>query len=345
MITISNLTKYYGKNLAVNNISFTINENEILGFLGPNGAGKSTTMNMISGYLPMTKGTVTIYGNDISKKPMDAKKCIGYLPEIPPVYPDMKVKEYLKFCAGLKKIPVSKRSEQIDYVMRKLKITDVSNRLIKHLSKGYRQRVGFAQALLGNPKFLILDEPTVGLDPEQVAEVREIIKELKKDHSVIFSSHILSEVSAICDRVVIINKGVIKAIDTIENLEKNFTSNFIINIKIDGDKQKVEEVIKSFDGVKEISESRTEEGNINFFSIVLDGDADTVRTKLMSELIAKDFSIIEISTEKPNLEDVFIKLINQPVKKETLSDILESISDESDKTSDNDSANNEKEEN
>jgi len=345
MITISNLTKYYGKNLAVNNISFTINENEILGFLGPNGAGKSTTMNMISGYLPMTKGTVTIYGNDISKKPMDAKKCIGYLPEIPPVYPDMKVKEYLKFCAGLKKIPVSKRSEQIDYVMRKLKITDVSNRLIKHLSKGYRQRVGFAQALLGNPKFLILDEPTVGLDPEQVAEVREIIKELKKDHSVIFSSHILSEVSAICDRVVIINKGVIRAIDTIENLEKNFTSNFIINIKIDGDKQKVEEVIKSFDGVKEISESRTEEGNINFFSIVLDGDADTVRTKLMSELIAKDFSIIEISTEKPNLEDVFIKLINQPVKKETLSDILESISDESDKTSDNDSANNEKEEN
>ncbi|MBO5384133.1 MAG: ABC transporter ATP-binding protein, partial [Ruminococcus sp.] len=273
MITISNLTKYYGKNLAVNNISFTINENEILGFLGPNGAGKSTTMNMISGYLPMTKGTVTIYGNDISKKPMDAKKCIGYLPEIPPVYPDMKVKEYLKFCAGLKKIPVSKRSEQIDYVMRKLKITDVSNRLIKHLSKGYRQRVGFAQALLGNPKFLILDEPTVGLDPEQVAEVREIIKELKKDHSVIFSSHILSEVSAICDRVVIINKGVIRAIDTIENLEKNFTSNFIINIKIDGDKQKVEEVIKSFDGVKEISESRTEEGNINFFSIVLDGDA------------------------------------------------------------------------
>ena len=345
MITISNLTKYYGKNLAVNNISFTINENEILGFLGPNGAGKSTTMNMISGYLPMTKGTVTIYGNDISKKPMDAKKCIGYLPEIPPVYPDMKVKEYLKFCAGLKKIPVSKRSEQIDYVMRKLKITDVSNRLIKHLSKGYRQRVGFSQALLGNPKFLILDEPTVGLDPEQVAEVREIIKELKKDHSVIFSSHILSEVSAICDRVVIINKGVIRAIDTIENLEKNFTSNFIINIKIDGDKQKVEEVIKSFDGVKEISESRTEEGNINFFSIVLDGDADTVRTKLMSELIAKGFSIIEISTEKPNLEDVFIKLINQPVKKETLSDILESISDESDKTSDNDSANNEKEEN
>lgn len=345
MITISNLTKYYGKNLAVNNISFTINENEILGFLGPNGAGKSTTMNMISGYLPMTKGTVTIYGNDISKKPMDAKKCIGYLPEIPPVYPDMKVKEYLKFCAGLKKIPVSKRSEQIDYVMRKLKITDVSNRLIKHLSKGYRQRVGFAQALLGNPKFLILDEPTVGLDPEQVAEVREIIKELKKDHSVIFSSHILSEVSAICDRVVIINKGVIRAIDTIENLEKNFTSNFIINIKIDGDKQKVEEVIKSFDGVKEISESRTEEVNINFFSIVLDGDADTVRTKLMSELIAKGFSIIEISTEKPNLEDVFIKLINQPVKKETLSDILESISDESDKTSDNESANNEKEEN
>lgn len=343
MITISNLTKYYGKNLAVNNISFTINENEILGFLGPNGAGKSTTMNMISGYLPMTKGTVTIYGNDISKKPMDAKKSIGYLPEIPPVYPDMKVKEYLKFCAGLKKIPVTKRSEQIDYVMRKLKITDVSNRLIKHLSKGYRQRVGFAQALLGNPKFLILDEPTVGLDPEQVAEVREIIKELKKDHSVIFSSHILSEVSAICDRVVIINKGVIRAIDTIENLEKKFTSNFIINIKIDGDKEKAQNTITSIEGVKEIAETRNEEGNVNFFSIILEGEADAVRGKLMSELMANGLSIVEISTEKPNLEDVFIKLINQPVKKETLSDILEAMPEEKETVSDNTDADTDKE--
>ena len=176
MITVEHLTKYYGRHLAVNDISFTINDNEILGFLGPNGAGKSTTMNMITGYLPMTKGTVNICGEDISKNPVKAKKNIGYLPEIPPVYPDMKVNEYLKFCAELKKIPASQRKEQIESAVNRLRLQEVSKRLIKNLSKGYKQRVGFAQALLGNPKFLILDEPTVGLDPEQVAEVRNIFE-------------------------------------------------------------------------------------------------------------------------------------------------------------------------
>ena len=200
MITIENLTKYYGNNRAVNNISFTINDNEILGFLGPNGAGKSTTMNMIAGYLPMTAGKVTIFGSDVSKEPVKAKKNLGYLPEIPPVYPDMRVREYLSFCAGLKRIPVTKKSKEIARVMELLKITDVKDKLIKNLSKGYKQRVGFAQALLGNPKFLILDEPTVGLDPKQVAEVRSLIKDLKKEHTVIFSSHILSEVSAVCEK-------------------------------------------------------------------------------------------------------------------------------------------------
>ena len=219
MITIENLTKYYGNNKAVNNISFTINDNEILGFLGPNGAGKSTTMNMIAGYLPMTSGKVTIFGSDISKDPIKAKKNIGYLPEIPPVYPDMKVTEYLSFCAGIKQVPLSKRKDEIKRVLALLKIEDVKGKLIRNLSKGYKQRVGFAQALLGDPKFIILDEPTVGLDPNQVIEVRKLIKELKKDHIVIFSSHILSEVSEVCDRVVIINKGDIRAIDTIENLE------------------------------------------------------------------------------------------------------------------------------
>ena len=207
MITIENLTKYYGKNKAVNNISFTINDNEILGFLGPNGAGKSTTMNMIAGFLPMSGGSVSIFGTDITKEPVKAKKNIGYLPEIPPVYPDMKVSEYLSFCAGLKKIPAGEKKDEIKRVMTLLGITDVKGKLIRNLSKGYKQRVGFAQALLGNPKFIILDEPTVGLDPNQVIEVRKIIKDLKKDHTVIFSSHILSEVSEVCDRVIIINKG------------------------------------------------------------------------------------------------------------------------------------------
>lgn len=331
MITIDNLTKYYGKNLAVNDISFTINDNEILGFLGPNGAGKSTTMNMIAGYLPMTAGTVNICGNDISKKPMEAKKCTGYLPEIPPVYPDMKVKEYLKFCAGIKKIPRSKRQEQIEYVMGKLKITDVQNRLIKNLSKGYRQRVGFAQALLGNPKFLILDEPTVGLDPEQVAEVRDIIKSLKKDHSVIFSSHILSEVSAICDRVVIINKGVIRAVDTIENLKSRFDTAPLLSLKLGGNKEEIEKLIKGVVGVAEITEIKPESDNINTFMVKLSGDENEIRGKIISEIVAKGFTLIEVSTEKADLEEIFIKLINQPVKKETLEDMLNAMPDASNK--------------
>lgn len=337
MITIENLTKYYGKNLAVNNISFTINDNEILGFLGPNGAGKSTTMNMIAGYLPMTKGKVTICGNDISKKPMDAKKCTGYLPEIPPVYPDMKVKEYLKFCAGLKKIPSSKRSEQITYVMDKLKITDVSDRLIKNLSKGYKQRVGFAQALLGNPKFLILDEPTVGLDPKQVSEVREIIRELKKEHSVIFSSHILSEVSAICDRVVIINKGEIKAIDTIENLENKFSNNLVLNLTVTGNKESVSQIMSGIKGVDKIIETVPVSDNICNYRVALNGNADEIRSLIISELIAQKHSISEIFTEKPNLEDVFVQLINQPSKKESLRDMLEEMKQEEENPHDEDS--------
>ena len=243
MITIENLTKYYGNNRAVNNISFTINDNEILGFLGPNGAGKSTTMNMIAGYLPMTAGKVTIFGSDVSKEPVKAKKNLGYLPEIPPVYPDMRVREYISFCAGLKRIPITKKSKEIARVMELLKITDVKDKLIKNLSKGYKQRVGFAQALLGNPKFLILDEPTVGLDPKQVAEVRSLIKDLKKEHTVIFSSHILSEVSAVCDRVVIINKGDIKAIDTIENLEKQTGGSLTLHIRVKGSRTTAAELI------------------------------------------------------------------------------------------------------
>lgn len=322
MITIENLTKYYGKNRAVNNISFTINDNEILGFLGPNGAGKSTTMNMIAGYLPMTAGTVTICGSDISKDPVKAKRNIGYLPEIPPVYPDMKVKEYLSFCAGLKRIPVTQRKAEINRVMELLKVTDVKDKLIKNLSKGYKQRVGFAQALLGNPKFLILDEPTVGLDPNQVVEVRKIITDLKKDHSVIFSSHILSEVSAVCDRVVVINKGDIRAIDTIENLESSFKGSLVLNAKIKGKREFAASVIRDVSGVKSIEEITQDSEGIYNFRIRLEGDADDVRSELMTALVENKLQLLEIFTEKPNLEDVFIKLINQPVQKASLHDIL-----------------------
>ena len=323
MITIEKLTKYYGTNRAVNNISFTINDNEILGFLGPNGAGKSTTMNMIAGYLPMSAGKVTILGSDISKEPVAAKKNIGYLPEIPPVYPDMRVKEYLSFCAGLKRIRYSERKDEISRVMGLLKIEDVKDKLIKNLSKGYKQRVGFAQALLGDPKFLILDEPTVGLDPNQVIEVRNIIKDLKKDHSVIFSSHILSEVSAVCDRVVIINKGDIKAIDTIENLEKKLGGSLTLHIKIKGDRTKASNIIELTNGVQEIL-SIDAEGN-DFFSFAVklkEGEGDGVKNAIMAELMKYGIQISEIYSEKPDLEAVFVEMINKPDDKHGLLDLL-----------------------
>lgn len=325
MITIENLTKYYGDNRAVNSISFTINDNEILGFLGPNGAGKSTTMNMIAGYLPMSDGKVTIYGSDITKDPIAAKKNLGYLPEIPPVYPDMKVKEYLSFCAGLKQIPAGKRKDEIERVSNLLKIKDVEKKLIRNLSKGYKQRVGFAQALLGNPKFLILDEPTVGLDPNQVIEVRNIIKDLKKEHSVIFSSHILSEVSAVCDRVVIINKGDIRAIDTIENLEKSYTTSLTLHIKVKGSKTKAASIIELNEGIKELTDIEDEGSDIYSFAAKTEGDADEVRASLMSELIKANVNILEIYADKPNLENVFVELINRPVQKKGLQELLDEM--------------------
>lgn len=325
MITIENLTKFYGNNRAVNNISFTINDNEILGFLGPNGAGKSTTMNMIAGYLPMSSGTVSICGSDISREPVKAKKNIGYLPEIPPVYPDMRVKEYLSFCAGLKRIPMAQKSSEIKRVMNLLKIEDVKNKLIKNLSKGYKQRVGFAQALLGNPKFLILDEPTVGLDPNQVMEVRQIITDLKKEHSVIFSSHILSEVSAVCDRVVIINKGDIKAIDTIENLEKSLGGNLILNIKIKGNRATASNIIELTKGVKEISKIDSEGNDFFSFKVQLDGDGDEAKNAIMAELIKNNIQISEIYTEKPDLEAVFVELINKSSSKSGIQELYDEI--------------------
>ncbi|MBQ3139771.1 MAG: ABC transporter ATP-binding protein [Ruminococcus sp.] len=338
MITIENLTKYYGNNRAVNNISFTINDNEILGFLGPNGAGKSTTMNMIAGFLPMTAGKVTICGSDISKDPVKAKKNLGYLPEIPPVYPDMRVREYLSFCAGLKRIPATKKSKEISRVMELLKITDVKDKLIKNLSKGYKQRVGFAQALLGNPKFLILDEPTVGLDPKQVTEVRNIIKDLKKDHSVIFSSHILSEVSAVCDRVVIINKGDIKAIDTIENLEKQTGGSLILHIRTKGSRATASEIIQNTQGVKEITKVNVEGDEAYEFIAQLEGDGDAIKNSIMKDLLNNNVQITEIFTEKPDLEAAFVKLINSKTSggmkelfEEYKSDILESQTENAEK--------------
>ena len=339
MVEIKNLTKYYGHNAAVKGISFEIRDGEILGFLGPNGAGKSTTMNMIAGYLPSTWGTVKVIGFDITEQASDAKKCIGYLPEIPPVYPDMRVEEYLRFCAGLKGVKRADVKSQVESAMERLSITDMRRRLIRNLSKGYKQRVGFAQALLGDPKVLILDEPTVGLDPAQVSEVRALIRELGKDHSVIFSSHILSEVSAVCDRVVIINKGDIKAIDTIENLEKKLGGSLTLHIKVKGDRAKTSNIIELTDGVQEIASIDAEGNDFFAFAVKLkDGAGDDTKNKIMSELISHGIQISEIYTEKPDLEAVFVDMINKSDEKNGLLELLdeiEPVSAEADGESDN----------
>ncbi len=320
MVEIKNLTKYYGRNPAVRGIDFEIRDNEILGFLGPNGAGKSTTMNIIAGYLPSTGGTVTINGFDITEQASEAKKCIGYLPEIPPVYPDMRVEEYLNFVAGIKGVKKAERKAQVESAMERLRITDMRKRLIRNLSKGYKQRVGFAQALLGNPKVLILDEPTVGLDPSQVIEVRNLILDLKKDHSIIFSSHILAEVSAVCERVVIINKGEIMAIDTIDNLEKTLVDKNLLSLKVEGDKDKVQRLIKDVRGTGSITDITYISTELYSYKVEIENE--TVRKEILSALIANDCNVVEVSMAKLSLEQVFLKLTSQSRKRSTLEDML-----------------------
>ncbi len=324
MVEIRNLRKNYGKNPALRGITFTIEDNEILGFLGPNGVGKSTTMNIIAGYLPSTSGTVSVNGYDITEHAREAKKCIGYLPEIPPVYPDMRVEEYLTFCAGIKGIRRADTKKEVESAMEKLHITDMRRRLIRNLSKGYKQRVGFAQALLGNPKVLILDEPTVGLDPAQVSEVRSLIRELGQSHSIIFSSHILSEISAVCERVVIITKGEIRAIDTIENLEKSMTASSLLDITIEGDEATIMRVLKDIRGVEEIKNvTRTD----NRLSCRLTLTEDKVRNAVMTSLVANNCSIVEMNMAKLDLEQVFLRVTAQSEKRTSLQDLLDETPD------------------
>ncbi len=306
MVEIQNLTKYYGLHPAVQDISFTVGDHEVLGFLGPNGAGKSTTMNMITGCLPSNSGTVLVDGYDIAKDPMEVKKRIGYLPEIPPVYPEMRVRDYLTFAAGLKKVPSSERKKQVENAMERLRITDVQRRIIGNLSKGYRQRVGFAQALLGNPKFLILDEPTVGLDPTQVMEVRNLIQDLAREHTIIFSTHILAEVTAVCQRVVIINKGKIRAVDTIENLERSTGGDLRLKLKVEGDMTKVSAIIGDVPGVKAIEEVSVESAGVNAFTVAV--ESEDVRKPLMTALISADCMVLEITAVHSSLEDAFVKI-------------------------------------
>ena len=310
MIEVKNLVKCYGDHTAVDHLSFEIEKGKIYGFLGPNGAGKSTTMNMITGYIASTEGTVVIDGHDILEEPEEAKKCIGYLPEQPPLYFDMTVLEYLKFVADLKKIPKDKKASMIEEIMDMVKIKDMKNRLIKNLSKGYRQRVGIAQAVLGYPEVIILDEPTVGLDPKQINEIRELIKGLKKKHTVILSSHILSEVSAICDYVLIISHGKLVASDTPENLGKLAAGSNNLNLLVKGQKDVIRAALEGIEDVKEVSVKKdtknTEEG-IYRVTVAAQENAD-VREKVFYSMVKADCPILEMQSKKVSLEEIFLEL-------------------------------------
>lgn len=307
MIEVKNLIKCYGKHLAVDNLSFTVQEGQIYGFLGPNGAGKSTTMNIMTGYLGATKGEVLINGHDILKEPEEAKSCIGYLPEQPPLYMEMTVLEYLTFAAELKKIPKAERESQILRVMRLTKLDPVKERLIHNLSKGYKQRVGLAQAILGFPEIIILDEPTVGLDPKQINEIRELIKGLKKKHTVILSSHILSEVSAVCDYVLIISHGKLVASDTPENLAKLAAGSNNLNMLIKGNRSEIQNALAEVEGIKQIKMEKSSEENIWNASLTLDENKD-IREAVFYSMVKADCPILEMKTKRASLEEVFLEL-------------------------------------
>jgi ABC-2 type transport system ATP-binding protein len=309
VIEVKEIEKYYAGKKALGKINFTVNEGEVLGFLGPNGAGKSTTMNIITGYIAPTKGTALIDGFDIIKESKKAKSRIGYLPEQPPLYADMTVKSYLSFMYDLKKVN-SNKQEHINEICEKVGISDVYNRIIKKLSKGYKQRIGIAQALIGYPPVIILDEPTVGLDPKQIISVRNLIKGLAQKHTVIFSSHILSEIRAVCSRILVINKGKIVADNPAELLSgASCMSNKII-AQVDGDTTRAQEIIKEVKGVLEINNITHKDDEIYEYIVTFEKGCD-IRREMFKALAQNDMPIIKFDIVEPSLEDVFIKLTSQ----------------------------------
>ena len=305
MIEVSHLTKRYGEHVAVSDLCFTIDKGKITGFLGPNGAGKSTTMNILTGCLGASDGEVRIGGHDIFEEPMEAKRLIGYLPEQPPVYPDMTPREYLRFVGKAKGVPNRELSEQMDRSARRAGISEVMDRLIRNLSKGYRQRVGIAQALLGNPQVIILDEPTVGLDPAQIIEIRDLIRALGRDHTVILSSHILSEVSAVCDSVLIIAKGRLVASDTPENLEKLSAGDARLEIELLCDAPRARRALAAMPGAQNMQTEQ--EGDICRVLLPVDPSPD-VRAMIFRACVTADTPIVGMQLHRASLEDVFLEL-------------------------------------
>ena len=308
MIEVKNITKRYGKAVAVENISFTIEDGEIVGLLGPNGAGKSTTMNILTGFLEQTEGEVIIDGFDTLKKPKKAKKEIGYMPEGVPLYTDLTVKEFVTYMAEIKQVDRKTRKEKVEKIIEQTGLKDVEKKLIKNLSRGYKQRVSMAGALVGEPKILILDEPTVGLDPKQITEIRNLIKELGKTHTIILSSHILSEVSQICNKVIIINKGKIVAVDTPQNLEKKVNNNNCIYVMVEDTENKVEQIKDKINGVKKIELVEENKDGTKQYLIEAEKDID-IRKTIFSEFAKENITIFEMKKADTTLEDAFMKLI------------------------------------
>lgn len=308
MIEINNLVKRYGDKTAVNNISFTVNDDEVLGFLGPNGAGKSTTMNIITGYISSSSGTVKVNGHDILEEPELAKKEIGYLPENPPLYYDMTVREYLGFICDLKAVPKEKRKNQLDRIISLVKISDVTDRLIGNLSKGYKQRAGIAQAMVGDPSILILDEPTVGLDPNQIIEIRKLIKSLAKSHSIIISSHILPEIQEIADRVVIINHGKIAAVDTLTDLSRRLSGQSKLLMTFKGPVKECSSKIRTLPGVSS-SVPRVSDSKINQLEIGISAEnTSEVRASIFFMMANEGWPILELRSMDPTLEEIFLSI-------------------------------------
>lgn len=310
MIEVKNVTKKYGNFVAVDNVSFTIKDGEIVGLLGPNGAGKSTTMNTITGFIEQTEGNVIVNGYNTLKKSKRAKSQIGYMPEGVPLYDDLSIKEFVTYMAELKKVKRKEKKEQVQDIIKKTGLDEIQNKLVKNLSRGQKQRVSLAGALVGNPKVLILDEPTVGLDPKQIMEIRSLIKDLGREHTVILSSHILSEVSQICDRVIIINNGKIVAEDTPEHLENKVSSNNIIYITVEDNDDKINTMKEKIKGIKEIKLIETNEDKTKRYMISGEKDED-LRKVIFTEFAKEGITIFEMKKPEVTLEDAFMQIINE----------------------------------
>ena len=307
MIEVKNLTKRYGTHVAIDNLSFTVEQGKIYGFLGPNGAGKSTTMNILTGCLAATEGTVSIDGHDIFEDPIAAKRCIGYLPEIPPLYMDMTVDEYLRFCCDIKGVARKYVTKHLNDICELTGLGEVRKRLIKNLSKGYKQRVGLAQALVGNPEVVILDEPTVGLDPKQIIEIRRLIRDLGEDHTVVLSSHILPEVADVCERLVIINNGQIVAQDTLENLTHGIGETYRMTLRVKGPEKEVRQIIRDIDGTRYCECIGTKEPDTFDFLVESDRKTD-IRPALFTRMAKQDMPIMMMKPMDMTLEDIFLQL-------------------------------------